>query len=34
LYTEISKNPLKHQDIEIHSDRIDELPPDIFNPEQ
>jgi 4-hydroxythreonine-4-phosphate dehydrogenase len=34
LYTEISSNPLKHQDIEIHSDRIDELPPDIFNPEQ
>ena len=34
LYAEISKNPLKHQDIEIHSDRIDELPPDIFNPEQ
>jgi 4-hydroxythreonine-4-phosphate dehydrogenase len=33
MYTEISKNPLKHQDIEIHSDRIDELPPDIFNPE-
>jgi 4-hydroxythreonine-4-phosphate dehydrogenase len=33
LYKEISKNPLKHQDIEIHSDRIDELPPDIFNPE-
>jgi 4-hydroxythreonine-4-phosphate dehydrogenase len=33
LYNEISKNPLKHQDIEIHSDRIDELPPDIFNPE-
>jgi 4-hydroxythreonine-4-phosphate dehydrogenase len=34
LYTEISRNPLKHQDIEIHSDRIDELPPDVFNPEQ
>jgi 4-hydroxythreonine-4-phosphate dehydrogenase len=34
LYNEISKNPLKHQDIEIHADRIDELPPDIFNPEQ
>ena len=34
MYAEISKNPLKHQDIEIHSDRIDELPPDIFNPEQ
>jgi len=33
LHAEISKNPLKHQDIEIHSDRIDELPPDIFNPE-
>jgi 4-hydroxythreonine-4-phosphate dehydrogenase len=33
LYTEISKNPLKHQDIETHTDRIDELPPDIFNPE-
>jgi 4-hydroxythreonine-4-phosphate dehydrogenase len=33
LYTEISKNPLKHQDIEIHSDRIDELPPEIFNGE-
>jgi 4-hydroxythreonine-4-phosphate dehydrogenase len=33
LYKEISKNPLKHQDVEIHSDRIDELPPDIFNPE-
>lgn len=26
-YAEISKNPLKHQDIEFHSDRIDELPP-------
>jgi 4-hydroxythreonine-4-phosphate dehydrogenase len=34
LYNEISKNPLKHQDIEIHSDRVDELPPEIFNPEQ
>jgi 4-hydroxythreonine-4-phosphate dehydrogenase len=33
-YAEISKNPLKHQDIEFHSDRIDELPPDIFNAEQ
>lgn len=32
LYAEISKNPLKHQDIEIH-DRVDELPPDIFNAE-
>jgi 4-hydroxythreonine-4-phosphate dehydrogenase len=34
IYKEISKNPLKHQDIDIHSDRYDELPPDIFNPEQ
>ncbi len=33
IYAEISKNPLKHQDIEIHSDRIDELPPEIFNGE-
>jgi len=33
-YNEISKNPLKHQHIEIHSDRVDELPPEIFNPEQ
>ncbi len=34
LYTEISKNPLKHHDIEILSDRIDELPPDLDNAEQ
>jgi 4-hydroxythreonine-4-phosphate dehydrogenase len=34
LYKEISRNPLKHQDIEIHSDHVDELPPEIFNPEQ
>jgi 4-hydroxythreonine-4-phosphate dehydrogenase len=34
LYSEITRNPLKHQDIEIHTDRVDELPPDIFNPEQ
>lgn len=34
LYKEISKNPLKHQDIDIRSDRVDELPPDIFNAEQ
>jgi 4-hydroxythreonine-4-phosphate dehydrogenase len=33
-FSEITKNPLKHQDIETHSDRIDELPPDIFNTEQ
>jgi 4-hydroxythreonine-4-phosphate dehydrogenase len=34
MFAEISRNPLKHQDIEIHSDRSDELPPDIFNAEQ
>jgi 4-hydroxythreonine-4-phosphate dehydrogenase len=34
IYKEITKNPLKHQDIDIHSDRYDELPPDIYNPEQ
>jgi 4-hydroxythreonine-4-phosphate dehydrogenase len=34
MYNEIARNPLKHQDIEIHTDRIDELPPDIFNAEQ
>ncbi|HEX2969663.1 MAG TPA: 4-hydroxythreonine-4-phosphate dehydrogenase PdxA [Bacteroidales bacterium] len=33
LNDEISKNPLKHYDIETH-DRVDELPPDIFNAEQ
>jgi 4-hydroxythreonine-4-phosphate dehydrogenase len=33
IYSEITRNPLKHQDIEFHSDRIDELPPDIFNTE-
>ena len=34
MYEEISKNPLKHQDIETHSDKVDELPPDIYNHEQ
>jgi 4-hydroxythreonine-4-phosphate dehydrogenase len=34
LYAEITKNPLKHQDIEIHAEKADELPPDIFNTEQ
>ena len=33
-YAEIAKNPLKHQDIDIYNDRMDELPPDIFNAEQ
>jgi 4-hydroxythreonine-4-phosphate dehydrogenase len=31
MYAEISRNPLKHQDIETHSDHVDELPPDIYN---
>ena len=34
MFEEISKNPLKHQDIETHSDKVDELPPDIYNHEQ
>jgi 4-hydroxythreonine-4-phosphate dehydrogenase len=34
LYEEISKNQLKHQEIDIHTDKVDELPPDIFNSEQ
>lgn len=34
LYADINKNPLKHQDIDIHTDKVDELPPEIFNPEQ
>lgn len=33
MHAEITKNPLKHQDIEIHTDRIDELPPEILNGE-
>ena len=34
MYAEISQNPLKHQDIDIHYDRVDELPPEILNSEQ
>ncbi len=33
-YNEITRNPLKHQDIEMHSERVDELPPDIPNSDQ
>ncbi len=34
-YSEITRNPLKHQVIEgHHNERADELPPDIFNPDQ
>lgn len=33
MYSKISQNPLKHQEIDIHSDHVDELPPDIVNPE-
>jgi 4-hydroxythreonine-4-phosphate dehydrogenase len=34
MYTDMTKNPLKHQHIEIHTDKVDELPPEIFNSEQ
>jgi 4-hydroxythreonine-4-phosphate dehydrogenase len=33
LYDEISKNPLHHQEIDILSDHVDELPPEIQNSE-
>jgi 4-hydroxythreonine-4-phosphate dehydrogenase len=33
-FAEITRNPLKHQDIEIHADKVDELPPEIYNQEQ
>lgn len=33
-YYEMTRNPLKHQDIEIHAERVDELPPDIPNSDQ
>lgn len=33
LYNQITKNPLRSQDIDIHSDRVDELPPEILNSE-
>jgi len=33
IYSELTQNPLKHQDIDIYNDRIDELPPDIVNAE-
>jgi 4-hydroxythreonine-4-phosphate dehydrogenase len=34
MYAELSRNPLKRQDIDIHTDRVDELPPEILNQEQ
>ncbi len=33
-FAELTRNPLKHQDIEIHAERVDELPPDIPNSDQ
>jgi len=29
MYEEISKNPLKHQEVEAHPEHIDELPPEL-----
>jgi 4-hydroxythreonine-4-phosphate dehydrogenase len=35
LFEEINKNPLKHQEVELHqNERVDELPPDIYNADQ
>lgn len=31
VYNEIARNPLKRQDIDIHSDHVDELPPELLN---
>jgi len=33
LYAELIKNPLQHQHIDLHSERADELPPEIENNE-
>jgi 4-hydroxythreonine-4-phosphate dehydrogenase len=33
MFSEITKNPLKHQDIDLHADHIDDLPPEIYNTE-
>ncbi len=34
LFEEITNNPLKHQDIDIYADHVDELPPEMLNSEQ
>jgi len=34
MHAEISQNPLKSQNIEMHTDRVDELPPEIYTAEQ
>jgi len=31
MYAELSRNPLQQQKIDIHSDHVDELPPEIEN---
>jgi len=33
FFEEISQNPLKHQEIDIHADHVDELPPEMPNSE-
>jgi len=33
LYEDLSENQLKHQEIDLHTDKVDELPPEIFNSE-
>jgi 4-hydroxythreonine-4-phosphate dehydrogenase len=33
IYREITRNPLRHQDIDIHSDHADDLPPEMPNTE-
>ena len=33
MHAEITKNPLKHQDIDFRNERADDLPPEIYNGE-
>lgn len=33
MHEELVKNPLKKQDIDLRSEKVDELPPDIYTPE-
>ncbi|MGD0582331.1 MAG: 4-hydroxythreonine-4-phosphate dehydrogenase PdxA [Bacteroidales bacterium] len=33
MFNQITRNPLRRQDIDIHSDHVDELPPELLNSE-
>ena len=34
FYSEVTRNPLKRQEIDMHADHVDELPPEMLNSEQ